>query len=221
MEQEKKKSKDVCVGLEFGTPLNVQFEGVGSAKSMLVGIDRHRCLIIKPPSLSGIETRLFKKNQTVVSYLHEGMVYGFRCTLIGIIKTPFPLLILSYPEASETLNLRKHKRMPCLLAGRFRGGESGRKIVLTDISNSGCSLTIAETLPDRDACGIGSTIEFSVGLELIQETVTLSGVVKNVQAGGDGQNIGVEFLKATHQADLQALEKVKRYIAAVRDRVLF
>jgi c-di-GMP-binding flagellar brake protein YcgR len=221
MQLEKKKTKDVCIGLGFGTPLNVQFEGVGSAKTTLVGIDRDRCLIIKPPSLTGIETRLFKKNQTVVSYLHEGMVYGFRCSLIGIIKTPFPLLILSYPEAAETLNLRKHKRISCLLTGRIRAGEEDRKIAITDLSPSGCHLNVPDAALDPQKVDPGSAIEITMEMALIQQTVTLAGVVKNVHTGADGQAMGVEFLKATHQTDLQAMEKVERYIAAVRDRILF
>lgn len=221
MEQEKRKTKEVCIGLAFGTPLNVQFEGIGSAKTSLIGIDHGRCLIIRPPSLSGVETRLFKKNQTVVSYLHEGMVYGFRCTLIGTIKTPFPFLILSYPEAGETLNLRKHKRIPCLLPGRIRVGDVDRKIVVTDLSPSGCRLNIPDAFLDAESCGTGGTIEITVEMALIQETVTLTGLVKNVQTRGDGQEMGVEFFKATHQTDLQALEKVKRYMDAARDRVLF
>jgi len=104
-------------GIRDSAPSSVR--GAGVAKTSIIGIDRDKCLIIRPPALVGIEAKLFKKNQTVVRYFHDGMIFGFRCTLIGFIKIPFPLLILSYPDAAEQLNLRKHKRLSCLLNGQL------------------------------------------------------------------------------------------------------
>ena len=217
------KTAEVCVGLEFGTLLQVQFEGLGSAKTSIIGIDRDKCLIIKPPALVGIETKLFKKNQTVVRYFHEGMIFGFRCTLIGFIKTPFPLLILSYPDAAEQLNLRKHKRLSCLLNGQLLTDPLAVKIVILDISDSGCRFAVPDPAGlDMLQHGMGSTITITADMSKeIQETVTFVARVQNLQTDDKGLMIGAEFLKVTHQTDIHCLEKLKRYIDAAQESINF
>lgn len=214
MQQEKKA--DVCIGLEFGTLLNIQFEGAGSAKTSVIGIDRDKCLIIKPPALVGIETKLFKKNQTVVRYFHDGTIFGFRCTLIGFIKTPSPLLILSYPDAAEQLNLRKHKRLSCLLNGQLLTDPLAVKIAILDISHSGCRFAVPDpTGLDMLRYGMGSTITITADMNKeIQETVTFVAKVQNLQRDKKGLMIGVEFSKVTEQTDIHCLEKLKRYFDA-------
>ncbi len=213
------KTAEVCVGLEFGTLLQVQFEGVGSAKTSIIGIDRDKCLIIKPPALVGIETKLFKKNQTVVRYFHEGMIFGFRCTLIGFIKTPFPLLILSYPDAAEQLNLRKHKRLSCLLNGQLLTDPLAFKIVILDISDSGCRFAVPDpTGLDMLRYGMGSIITITADMNKeIQETVTFVARVQNLQRDDKGLIIGVAFSQVTQQTDIHCLEKLKRYFDAARE----
>jgi c-di-GMP-binding flagellar brake protein YcgR len=213
------KTVDVCIGLEFGTLLNIQFEGVGSAKTSIIGIDRDKCLIIRPPALVGIETKLFKKNQTVVRYFHDGMIFGFRCTLIGFIKTPFPLLILSYPDAAEQLNLRKHKRLSCLLNGQLLTDSGAFKIVILDISHSGCRFAVPDPAGlDMLRYGMGSIIAITADMNKeIQETVTFAARVQNLQKDEKGLMIGVAFSQVTEQKDIHCLEKLKRYIDATRE----
>jgi c-di-GMP-binding flagellar brake protein YcgR len=216
MQQEKKA--EVCVGLEFGTMLQVQFEGVGSAKSSIIGLDREKYLIIKPPALVGIETRLFKKNQTVVRYFYDGMLFGFRCTLIGVVKTPFPLLILSYPDTAEQVNLRKHKRLSCLLNGQLLVESLSYKIVILDISSSGCRFAIPEPAGlDTLRCGLGTVVTITVDLNKeIQETVTFVVSVQNFQTDEKGLMVGGAFRPVTQQTDIHCLEKLQKYISTVQ-----
>ena len=217
------KTAEVCVGLEFGTVLQVQFEGLGSAKTSIIGIDRDKCLIIRPPALVGIETKLFKKNQTVVRYFHDGMIFGFRCTLIGFIKTPFPLLILSYPDAAEQLNLRKHKRLSCLLNGQLLADPATIKIVILDISPSGCRFAVPDPAGlDTLKYGMGSIITITVDMNKeIQETVTFVARVQNLQTDDKGLIVGAEFRNVTHQTDIHCLEKLKKYIDVVQESINF
>jgi hypothetical protein len=217
MQQE--KTTDVCTGLELGTLLHVQFQGVGSAKTSIIGIDRDKCLIVKPPALVGIETKLFKKNQTIVHYFHDGMIFGFRCTLIGFVKTPFPLLILSYPEAVQQRNLRKYRRFSCLLNGQLLIDSLAVKIVILDISPTGCRLAVPDPAgSDMPQISLGGDITFTVDMnETIQETVTFTASVHNLQTDGNGLMIGAEFHKAAQQTDIHCMEKLKKYIAAVQE----
>ena len=218
-----KKTNEVCAGLEFGTTLQVQFEGVGTAKTSIIGIDRDKCLIIKPPALVGLETKLFKKNQTVVRYFYDGMIFGFRCTLIGYIKTPFPLLILSYPEAAEQLNLRKHKRLSCLLNGQLLTDPLTFKVVILDISPSGCRFALPDPAGlDTLRYGMGSVITVTADMSKeIQETVTFVARVQNLQTDTNGLMVGAAFCSVTQQTDIHCLEKLKRYIDVVQETLVF
>lgn len=218
-----KKTREVCIGLEFGTSLNVQFENIGSSKTSIIGLERGKFLIIRPPALAGIEACLFKKNRTIVTYLYEGMVYGFRCTMIGLIKAPFPLLILSYPESAEEINLRGQKRLSCILNGQLTVDDISLPVSIQDISLSGCRLIIsdvAHTPSSLYAIGCKITITADMGNE-INETVTLLATTRNIRQESNCLSIGAAFNTMDCQTDIDCMGKIKQYIAVVQKSIAF
>ncbi|MEN6467466.1 MAG: flagellar brake protein [Smithella sp.] len=218
-----KKTREVCIGLEFGTSLNVQFENIGSAKTSIIGLERGKFLIIRPPALAGIEAGLFKKNRTIVTYLYEGMVYGFRCTMIGLIKAPFPLLILSYPESAEEINLRGQKRLSCILNGQVTVDDVSLPISIQDISLSGCRLIISDVAhTPASLYAINCTITITADMENeINETVTLVATTKNIQQESNCLSIGAAFNTIDRQTDSDCMGKIKQYIAVVQKSIIF
>ena len=103
--------------------LLLRFSGFAeSYKTTLVGMERGRYLICSAPYVPGIWTVLNAADQTTVRYLCEGVVYGFKCTLLTALDKPFRLLVLSYPENIETVNLRQHQRIPCLIPAKAKVG---------------------------------------------------------------------------------------------------
>ena len=130
-----------CRGLSPGTQIQIQLEGLGPSKSQFIGMTGGEFLIIKTPLVQDISTKLFQKNHVIIRYLHEGSVYGFRCTLIGLVKEPYRLSILSYPETIECLNLRKHERVECLIKASLKIHdlqEYSLQGIIQDISLGGC-----------------------------------------------------------------------------------
>jgi hypothetical protein len=103
-------------GIFPGTLLQVQFEGLGASRSRLIGMEAGKFLIIRMPPIPDISSKRYEKNHCIIRYLFSGRVYAFRCTLLGLIKEPYRLSILSYPEAIDELNLRKHERISCIVA---------------------------------------------------------------------------------------------------------
>jgi hypothetical protein len=101
-------------GLSMRTRPQLQFEGLGSSKSTLIGMELGKFPIVNTP-LADIGSKFFMKNHDIVRYLSAGKVCAFCCTLLTRIKAPFQLSILSYPESLENMNLRKHERMSCVL----------------------------------------------------------------------------------------------------------
>jgi len=110
-----------------------------SHKATLVGMERGSYLICKTSSsrIVGIWAIMNKEDFIIVRYIHNGIVFGFHSTLIGAMDSPFSLLILSYPENIETVNLRQHVRIPCLIPAVMTINESTYKGAIIDISLSG------------------------------------------------------------------------------------
>lgn len=130
----------VALGVEWGMSLAITLKGhAESNKATLVGMERGGYLICNVPSSrgKGIWTTMHKENHIIVRYLHMGIVYGFPYTLIGALEFPFNLLVLSYPEQIETVNLRQHSRIPCLIPAAMRINDHTYKGATIDISMSG------------------------------------------------------------------------------------
>lgn len=218
-----KKTREVCRGLEFGTALKVQFENIGSGRTSIVGMERDKFLIIRPPAVGGIEAGLFKKNRTTVTYLYNGVIYGFRCTMIGLIKAPFPLLILSYPESAEEINLRGQKRLSCFLNAQISIDHISLACIIQDISLAGCSLMINDVIHAPSILySIGCKITIAVDMEReINETVTLNATTRNLWEESDGLKIGASFHPLTSQTDIYCMDKLKKYIAIVEKSIIF
>ena len=137
------KAPPVCPGAGLGMPVTISFAGSETSKSVLIGMEYGQFLIVKPPPLPEFPASLYQKNQTVVRYFYAGRAYGFRTTLVSLIREPVRLLILAYPETIESLNLRKNERYACRLPAGVVLNLSGDEPenwqgYITDISADGC-----------------------------------------------------------------------------------
>ena len=150
------------IGVEWGMQLQLRFSGFAeSYKTTLVGMERGRYLICSAPLLPGLWTVLNAPDQTTVRYLCEGVVYGFKCTLLTVLAKPFQLLVLSYPEKIETVNLRQHQRVPCLIPATAKMGQTGCDGALLDLSLSGCCFVWDAPQDAETAISSGDEMEIS------------------------------------------------------------
>ena len=142
--------------------LQLRFSGFAeSYKTTLVGMERGRYLICSAPVLPGLWAVLNAPDQTTVRYLCEGVVYGFKCTLLTALAKPFQLLVLSYPEKIETVNLRQHQRIPCLIPAKAKMGQTGWDGALLDLSLSGCCFVWDAPQDAEAAVSSGDEMEIS------------------------------------------------------------
>lgn len=212
MPSENHKSVDVCQGIEFGTLLHIQIEGLGTFKSSIIGIERGRFLIIKTPSIAGIGTKLYKKNHIVARYLYEGVLFDFRCTLIALINEPFQLSFLSYPESGRTINLRTCDRISCMIPCELQMSESRSKGFITDVSIGGCRVSLNVSIEDKmTQIRIGNPGYLSVQMPEIDDCVHVSAITRSISADENKMIIGFQFEKAMNQKiDIHALDKIKK-----------
>ncbi len=136
---------DITVGAKLALDINGLDAKLTSA---LVGYSKAKYVVTHVPSLmEGNKDLLFQHlysgNDVTVRYLHSGVIFGFRCAVIKYLFSPFPLLFLTFPEKVESYNLRRHKRIPCLLPAVVRVGETSVKGLVTDLSLSGCEVVLS------------------------------------------------------------------------------
>jgi len=201
------------LGIELGTTLQLQFVGLKeSAKTTLVGMERNSYLIARSPQISGIWTKLHKENHVIVRYLYEGMVYGFKCTLLGVIDEPFRLMLLSYPEHIETVNLRKQERVSCFLPAKLIKDSLDCAGVILDISAGGCNfffdLSDREGLPDIK---VGDEVKFFLHIGGSSGIKTVQATVRNLRSSGDRMTIGAQF----QNVDIETFGNLETYISTV------
>lgn len=207
--------KQLCPGLTMGTVLRVQVEGLGSVQSSLVGMEDGQYLIIKTPPLTEIATKLFEKNLIIIHYFYAGQVFGFRSTLLGLIKDPFRFCILSYPASVEILNLRKDNRIYCLIPAELklpRGFYYG--VSVEDISLGGCYFEL-NTPPDGKfpSMKIGDWAILELNLPESEECIVLNVVVRMLKLDSQTMKVGVQFQRSTDaDIDTASFAAIGKYI---------
>lgn len=195
-------------GVSLGTLLQLQFEGLGSSRSTLVGMEPGKFLIVNTPPIAEIGSKLFMKNHGIVRYLSSGNVYAFRCTLLGLIKEPFRLAILSYPEAFENMNLRKHERISCILDAAVSHYEKKYGGLVTDLSIGGCSFEFNKSdLTAFPEIKIADKLIIFIQLKQRADLPDIHAIVRSMKKDKDTLSLGMQFVPAGLTAEFELIQK--------------
>lgn len=213
-------SAPVMHGAAIGLPMVISFDGDGMVKGTLIGMEYGLYILVKLPPIVDIAANLYQKNHTIVRYFHAGKAYGFRTTLIGLIKEPpLRLCIFAHPDAIESLNLRKSERYDCLIPACVcvkADGEEKTELqgVISDVSLGGCSFEGTNT---GDA--ISSDLKIGGFVDLLfrvadEETWrVVSGEVRVYKVDGSKLMIGLKFTPdVTEGSHLAAMHTIQTLI---------
>lgn len=110
--------------------------------SRIVGVEAYTFIIVKMPLAPGIRTMLFPGQGLTVRFECDGIIYGFDTEIANFVLKPAPLLILAYPVSAEKIELRKHKRLSCLLPVRLENEFARTLAFMVDVSRGGCRLFV-------------------------------------------------------------------------------
>lgn len=206
-------------GLTMGTLLRVQLEGIGSSRSHLIGMDPGRFLIIQIPTLPDIASKRYEKNHVVVSYFFSGSVCAFRCTLLGLVKEIYRFAILSYPEAKEMINLRKHERISCIIDAEVNVEGQPYRGIVSDISKGGCSFefdrTEQQAFPDLK---IKNEIVISMHLPEKTEETAFNTVIRILRADKEAMMCGLQFIpSAFSETDAESGGILAEYLLTLQN----
>ncbi len=196
-----------------GSQLFIKIDGFESRlKSMFIGGQLQAYLIVTTPKVDGIESAVFEGVPVSVTFLHDGVVYGFRSRIIHRLITPARLLFLAYPPNIEKHELRKHQRVECNLPAmiRIQNGASDFEGIMANISTGGCKVIfLASSEIVHETMASGTKIQISFELAGIGSVKLLEGIIKSFSAEGSKLALGISFEQANHE---DALTKVEHYM---------
>ncbi len=138
-----KRSSGVNVELRQGMNVVIQFSRDGKKySSKIVGVDPYNFIITKMPLAPGISKMLFPGEGITLKYECDGIIYGFDTEIVNFVLKPIPLLILAYPVSTEKIELRRYKRLPCLIPVHMENEYERNLAFMVDISQGGCRLVL-------------------------------------------------------------------------------
>lgn len=184
------------LAIELGTPLHLEIEGVGARlPSELVGLLRDELLIVRPPKLGAAEMDgIGPGHAIIVRYVFAGIVYAFPTTMLAMLTTPAPLLLLGYPKVVATHPLRASKRVSCNLPMLLSVGPARVPGRIVDISFQGCQCIVAAREFDR---GARPAVDVEIALHLklpgVRDQLHVLGTVRSVKDDGDLLLAGIAF----------------------------
>jgi len=182
-----------------GVKMSLDIRGIDEKlTSVLVGYCRGKYVVSQLPSLAEsnkevLFQHLYAGNPITVRYLDAGAVFGFRCEIIKYLFSPFPLLFLTFPLRVESFNLRRHKRISCLLPVSVCVGETSYSGLMTDLSLSGCGVGLSIMRKYQPAIGVDDEVRLSCPLFGENGDSTLNCQIKRAAADAGKLELGLKF----------------------------
>lgn len=163
-------------------------------ESFLRGHQAGQYLILDHPIHNGTPVPLSEDAICVLSYIHQGQQIGFRSTVLAVVKKPYPLIFISFPDSIDSSRLRASDRFPVRIETIYsqeplRGLVEGRdRAVTLNISAGGC---LVECLQPFD---VDERIYLTIFLREPGPVHDLPGQVRRSDAKGEKYWVGISFL---------------------------
>lgn len=185
--------------MSVGIKLSMEVRGIDEKLvSPLVGFSRGKYVVTQLPSLAEsnkevLFQHLYAGNPVTVRYLEAGAVFGFRSEIIKYLFSPFPLLFLTFPVRVESFNLRRHKRISCLLPVSARIGEADYSGLMTDLSLSGCRVGLTIMRKYQPTIGVDDEVLLTCPLFGQNGDSTLRCQIKRAASDVGKLDLGLKF----------------------------
>ncbi len=145
------------------------------------------------PYENGMRLKLESGTSYGLIYLNKGNVYGFRTHLFREINTMVPLLLFSYPDEVERVELRKEPRYSTLFAADI-GSEIGGVVevykgTIVNLSKSGCLMKLRQGTAWQ--VGHEATVTFEMPTD--NREYSLKCVLRAIKRSKDDETLGLEF----------------------------
>jgi hypothetical protein len=183
-----------------GTKMLLEVGGLpGKLATVSVGHAKGRFVVTHLPVMpeagrESLHQMLYPDNGVIARFLLEGTVMGFSATIIRTVQLPFPLLFLTYPSRLESLDLRRHRRVPCCIPALIDLAETQAQGMIVDLSLTGCQFSAILQTNAAPRVSIDDRMELRCELFGQGSAARLPGMVKRVGISEKRLEIGLKFL---------------------------
>jgi len=176
----------------------------------VIGTDPYDFFILKLPMVPGILRLATAGASLTLRMESEGELYGFSCDVISAIFKPSPLLVLSYPTATERLQLRMHKRVRCLIPSILANDFFNSPAFMVDVSRGGCRLLL-DMFQKQKIVNLmsGDTADLNISLDSLTP-LRLRTEVVNIQDQGQGRFVSARFNSEDQESQAALAEFMTR-----------
>lgn len=192
----RKETKGRRLSLEIGDKIMARFEGQeAETNAKFVGMETGAYIVIRLPRITGLRENLAEGNSVSLRYVSSGMVYGFEAAILGFFQEKnLNLVIISYPRAVETIDMRKESRVDCYTNARLTIAEAGFPGSLVDLSPSGCRFFFApSTEKTRPDFALDQEATLSFRLPDLEGPQVFPCRVQNIRHDGQTLSLGLIF----------------------------
>jgi c-di-GMP-binding flagellar brake protein YcgR len=186
-------------------------EGSPGFHTHIIGFKPHLCLILEHP-FKDSSAHPLRPNEFLWIRCLQSTMFRFKSRLLRIIDDPVPLLLLSYPNAVEEINLRETERKKIFLRGTFfdlqdRQNDRSWEGYILDISDSGCLMWGDFVhLVDRD-------ILLTFRIPWTGETIQAKARVVRCEVTDKGIRSGLRFI----DVDPETQQRLHEFIGSLKD----
>jgi len=195
-QHQSRSKRDLGMFVAFKPGQAVMVQGMGDSQrywGRIIGTDPYDYFFVKLPMVPGI-MRLAAAGASLTLRLEtEGELFGFSCDVIAAIHKPYPMVALSYPTSAERLQLRKHRRVKCLIPALVRNDFFMSPAVIVDLSRGGCKLVL-DMFQKQKIINLmtGDLISLDVSLDT-QSSLSCQAKVVSLMEYGQGKFLGTMF----------------------------
>lgn len=185
------------IDVQIGDTCLIEPQGLGERfKTVFIGWEKGRYIILKLPSKLELREHLFAGKSIIVRYLScAGEVSGFASEIQGVNYKPQHLFFTDYPAKIEIFSLRKESRVDCFLPATIVvQGEKRLSASILNISKGGCRMGVSKA----DLMGHVFTVDQTFLCEFLilgQSGMPNSfmGQVRTISKEADKIFLGVQF----------------------------
>lgn len=187
---------------------------VKNAACAMVGSSPGRYVVLEMATLPGLRRHLQPGTTTLARYFSQGSIFSFSSDVLATLVRP-PLLVLAYPDVVETCELRRHKRVNCLLPGLMHSRLGRHRISIRDLSTGGCRLVLEGDSAKRlsDVLERGDVVALEFMLQDPSRPDWISGHLRNKEREGEVMGLGVQF-----NPHARCRERIGEYLDALASR---
>jgi len=192
----KRSSRELGMAVAFKLGQAVMLQALGGKQrywGKIIGTDPYDYFIVRLPLVPGINHLATTGAGLTLRFEADGELYGFSCDVVSATHKPNLLLILSYPTYIEKMQLRRHRRIKCLIPAFMENEFFKSPGFIVDLSRGGCRVVL-DMFQKQKIVNLmtGDELNLNISLDSLS-SLTCKARVMSLADLGQGRVLGASF----------------------------